>query len=572
MDRMKRRSFLKQTGVMAAALVVPAKSSKLNGAQKQSKARKEEPGTGGSRTAPTSRVPKYTFADTLGEQEAQLKTNPLILRFIESRKKMAGDPYRPIYHYVNPENRLNDPNGLCFWKGRWHLFYQAYPPEDPRQHWGHAVSDDLIHWRDLPYAIYPNPERCCFSGATLVEKDRVIAMYHGTVVGNMVAVSDDPLLLNWKKVTGKAVIPTVNPDGSVPPYRVFDPCIWKKGGMYYSLSAGTLPNGPGGKRVRANFLLRSKDLAKWEYLHPFVEDDRYSLVGDDGACPYFWPIGDKHILLHFSHMSGGKYLLGDYDKKRDKFVVTAGGDFNFGPYAPAGVHAPSATPDGKGGVIVIFNMNPGKPTKGWNQIMTLPRRLTVLPKGEIDPLGIEPAGDIESLRYNHQHVGTMNLPANEEVVLKNIKGNTMEIIAEIDPKKAPMVEMNVLRSLNRQELTRIMFFKDRGYRHREYGRTHEYSRKFSSLITIDSSYSSILPDVKSRAPETAPVFIDKNEPLKLRVFIDRSVVEVFVNGKQCVAMRVYPGLADSVGVSLRSQGKDAELKSLDAWQMKNIYK
>ena len=563
MNRMKRRSFLKQTGVMAAALVVPARE-KLR-AQKRSKARKEEPDY-------TSRVPKYTFADTLGEQEAQLKTNPLILRFIESRKKMAGDPYRPIYHYVNPENRLNDPNGLCFWKGRWHLFYQAYPPEDPRQHWGHAVSNDLIHWRDLPYAIYPNPERCCFSGSTFVEKDRVIAMYHGTVVGNMVAVSDDPLLLNWKKVTGKAVIPTVNPDGSVPPYRVFDPCIWKKGGMYYSLSAGTLPNGPGGKRVRANFLLRSKDLAKWEYLHPFVEDDRYSLVGDDGACPYFWPIGDKHILLHFSHMSGGKYLLGDYDKKRDKFVVTAGGDFNFGPYAPAGVHAPSATPDGKGGVIVIFNMNPGKPTKGWNQIMTLPRRLTVLPKGEIDPLRIEPAGDIESLRYNHQHVGTMNLPAKEEVVLKNIKGNTMEIIAEIDPKKAPMVEMNVLRSPNRQELTRIMFFKDRGYRHREYGRTHEYSRKFSSLITIDSSYSSILPDVKSRAPETAPVFIDKNEPLKLRVFIDRSVVEVFVNGRQCVAMRVYPGLADSVGVSLRSQGKDAELKSLDAWQMKNIYK
>jgi transposase-like protein len=70
-----------------------------------------------------------------------------------------------------------------YWKGRWHLFYQAYPPEDPRQHWGHAVSGDLIHWRDLPYAIYPNPERCCFSGATLVEEHQVIAMYHGTKDG-----------------------------------------------------------------------------------------------------------------------------------------------------------------------------------------------------------------------------------------------------------------------------------------------------------------------------------------------------------------------------------------------------
>ena len=91
------------------------------------------------------------------------------------------------------------------------------------------------------------------------------------------------------------------------------------------------------------------------------------------------------------------------------------------------------------------------------------------------------------------------------------------------------------------------------------------------MITIDSSYSSVLPDVLSRAPETAPVILTADELLKLRVFVDKSVVEVFVNGKQCVAMRVYPGLADSVGVSLRSQGRDAVLKSLDAWQMKSIY-
>ncbi|MHC4177068.1 MAG: glycoside hydrolase family 32 protein [Planctomycetota bacterium] len=503
----------------------------------------------------TSRVPKYTFADTLAEQEAQLKTNPLLLRMIESRKKMAGDPHRPIYHYVNPEGRLNDPNGLCRWKDRWHLFYQAYPPEDPRQHWGHAVSDDLIHWRDLPLAIYPDPERCCYSGATLVEDDRVIAMYHGTRVGNMVAVSSDPLLLNWEKVTGKAVIPMRSPDGSPLPYRVFDPCIWKKDGVYYSLSGGTLPRGPGGKRVRANFLLCSKDLANWEYLHPFVEDDRFTLVGDDGACPYFWPIGDRHILLFFSHMSGGQYLLGDYDKGRDKLVATAHGTFNFGPAAPAGVHAPSATPDGKGGVVVIFNMNPARPTEGWNQIMTLPRRLTLVGR---DELGIEPAGDIESLRYDHRHVGATKLPANREVVLESIRGSSLEIVAEIDPKGAPMVEMNVLRSPNRGEFTRIAFYKSRGYRGK-------------SLITIDSSYSSLLSDVRSRAPETAPVSLGRDEPLRLRVFVDRSVVEVFVNGKQCVAMRVYPGRGDSIGVSLRSQGRDAVLKSLDAWQMKNIY-
>ncbi|MCZ6671474.1 MAG: hypothetical protein O7C75_00905 [Verrucomicrobia bacterium] len=88
----------------------------------------------------TSKVPQYTFAETLEEQKAQLKTNPLLLRFHASRKAMADDPHRPIYHYVNPEGRLNDPNGLCFWQGRWHLFYQAYPPEDPRQHWARPLD------------------------------------------------------------------------------------------------------------------------------------------------------------------------------------------------------------------------------------------------------------------------------------------------------------------------------------------------------------------------------------------------------------------------------------------------
>jgi beta-fructofuranosidase len=387
----------------------------------------------------------------------------------------------------------------------------------------------------------------------------------------MVAVSSDPLLLNWEKVTGNAVIPIASSDGSPLPYRVFDPCIWKKDDVYYSLSGGTLPHVPSGRRTRANFLFRSHDLKTWQYLHPFVEGDLFSLVGDDGACPYFWPIGDRHILLHFSHLSGGKYLLGDYDTDRDKFVVTSGGRFNFGAFNPGGVHAPSATPDGEGGVLVIFNMNPAKPTQGWDQIMTLPRRLTLLDE---DLLGVEPAGDIKSLRHAHQHIDAMNLPANQEIILNDIHGNALEIVAELDPEDAPMIELNVLRSRGKEEFTRIMFFKQRGYRDWQRYDGWNWSDVLAasdSLITIDSSYSSQLPDVLSRAPETAPVYIRPDEPLQLRVFVDKSVVEVFVNGKQCVAVRVYPGRKDSLGVSLQSQGQDAMLRSLDAWQMKSIW-
>jgi len=510
----------------------------------------------------------FTFATTLEEQEEQLKTNPLLERFRESRKKLAQDPHLPLYHFVSPENRLNDPNGLCFWQGRWHLFYQAYPPEDPRQHWGHAISDDMIHWKDLPLAIYPNPEYQCYSGSTLVDGDRVIAMYHGTRVGNMVATSSDPLLLNWEKVAGKAVVP-MTPNSDDLPYYVYDPNIWKKDGLYYSLSGGTTP-GPGGKQVFTAFLFRSKDLETWEYMHEFVEGDRFTQTGDDAACPYFWPIGDRYILPFSSHISGSHYLIGDYDQQRDKFVATNFGRFNFGATRPGGVHAPSATPDGEGGVIIIFNINAGKPTEGWDQIMSLPRRLTLIGG---DTVGQQPYGDIESLRYDKQTVAAMTLPANEEVVLENISGNAIEIIAEIDPKDSPMVEINVLRSPNKEEFTRIAFFKNRGvYQGRDYNRPPSpWNPRYNSLLTIESSYSSTLPDVRSRAPETGPFRLEPDETLKLRIFIDKSVVEVFANGKQCVAQRVYPGLEESVGVSLRSQGQDSELLSLEAYQMKSIW-
>ena len=134
------------------------------------------------KSVPPSKVPFFNFSSSLPEQQRELEGNPLLERMKESRMRMKDDKFRPKYHYVNPEGKIHDPNGLCFWQGNWHLFYQAYPPEDTRQHWGHAISHDLIHWRDLPYAIYPGPENCCFSGATLAEENRVIAMYHGTEV------------------------------------------------------------------------------------------------------------------------------------------------------------------------------------------------------------------------------------------------------------------------------------------------------------------------------------------------------------------------------------------------------
>ena len=177
-----------------------------------------------------SKTPRQIFSTDLSTQQQELKNNVLLKRFTASRNDKENDRYRPFYHFSPPENGLNDPNGLCYWRGMWHLFYQGQPDEG-RGHWGHAMSEDLIHWHDLPYALYPETEKDCFSGTCFVEEDRVIAAYYGHQgqAGLMVAVSDDSLLLNWEVVTGKAVVPNVDYDELGRPYQIYDPCIWKCG-------------------------------------------------------------------------------------------------------------------------------------------------------------------------------------------------------------------------------------------------------------------------------------------------------------------------------------------------------
>lgn len=139
----------------------------------------------------------------------------------------------------------------------------------------------------------------------------------------------------------------------------------------------------------------------------------------------------------------------------------------------------------------------------------------------------------------------------------------MELSLEIDPGKAHSVQINVLRSPGAEETTAITF-----HNHKSNPTYSWYSTP--EEVVLDGTRSTTLQDAWPRPPERANVNRDGG-PLKLRIFIDRSVVEVFVNGRQYLASRVYPGRKDSVGVSLRAQTADATLKSLNAWQMIPIW-
>ena len=522
-----------------------------------------------------SKVEHYRFSDDERTQLEELAGNPMMEYYARSRKDFADkDKYktRPIFHFTIPENHLNDPNGLCFWKGNWHMFYQAYPLKDSRQHWGHCYSNDLIHWKDLPLAIYPDPEKYVYSGATMVEDDRVVAAYYGRPVGEMIAISTDPLLLNWEKTGNAPVIPAPE-NWEVAGYKTFDPYLWKKGDFYYLISGNSMFNGPDSRRLPVEFLFRSKDLKTWEYLHHFVEDDRFSMIGDDRACPYFCPIGDKYILNHFSHKSGARYLVGNYDEDRDVFVATNGGAVNTGgSLTPNGTnkgafHAPSAFPDGKGGVYVIYNtFAPKDPAEVNIDCMTLVYRQTL---DEHDRVLFSPAGDYQSLRYGHVAEEGIRLPANKEVVLKKVRGKELEMILEFD-EDTPSLEIDVLRDPRKEEYTRIVFLRDKGYHDRTKDGDQAINDPYSVLL-LDSTHGSVSTNASPRQPDEKQFPMTGSDHLTLHIFVDRSIVEVFANDF-CVSMvRTLPIKKNSTGVSVRAIGKDTGIRKMDAWKMAGIY-
>jgi beta-fructofuranosidase len=174
-------------------------------------------------------------------------------------------------------------------------------------------------------------------------------------------------------------------------------------------------------------------------------------------------------------------------------------------------------------------------------------------------LQIEPATEVESLRFGHRSVDLMEVPAGGEVALESIRGKALEIGAVIDPCSAREVGLCVLRSPDGAEQTRISLYHKGGGRRR------------SSPIQVDVSMASIRNDVYARPPEIGPFDLEDGELLRLRIFVDRSIVEVFANGRQCLTVRLYPEREDSSGVSIFARGGAAKLVSFDSWQMRSVW-
>ena len=151
------------------------------------------------------------------------------------------------------------------------------------------------------------------------------------------------------------------------------------------------------------------------------------------------------------------------------------------------------------------------------------------------------------------------MAANEEVTLDGIRGKAIEIETVMDLGAAREVGLSVLRSPDGAEQTRISLFREDDIKFK------------TSALQIDVATASLRSDVFARRPEVGPLILEEGEPLRLRVFIDRSIVEVFANGRQCLTIRAYPEREDSGGVSVFARGGAARLVSLDLWQMRSIW-
>lgn len=522
----------------------------------------------------------------------KLTDNPELAFFRKTRAQMRKDRQYPKYHFLQPEHTNGDPNGLCYWRGNWHLFYQYRAlnvpglkervekglMKDPAKVkpvlWGHAVSPDLIHWKDLPVALWPKVGNQCFSGSALVEDDRTLVIYHATGKGNQVVEASDPLLLDWKyigKKPGKEVTIGFSPKDAngYATYSVWDPFMFKDGDKYYSVVGSSMYYTPAGLTMgprrekhwkRATWwLFSSPDLINWKCDGRMLENDPFTELGDDGSCTYLWPLGrDKHMLLFFSHRIGSQLMVGTLDIIKGKFFPTSHQYLNSGPASAC------PAPGESGKVIVTDNKSgnyTGKGGGGWNGIFTLPRKYGL---GEFDQLTIVPAGNTDSLRGKEIILDTLplTLKAGKEQTLKGINGNSLEIAAQIDPGSSSLVELNVLRSPDAVEYTSIRLIRD-GERYNRHG-----AQRWT--LSIDASHGWQKIGIAHKLPSRTEFLRFNNKPFSLRIFIDVSIVEVFVNGKAHQAERTYPWLPESTGVSIRSTD-NGKLQKLKAWPMATIY-
>lgn len=462
----------------------------------------------------------------------------------------SADPHRPRYHLTPPANWMNDPNGLIQHNGRYHLFYQHNPFGSlwGNMHWGHAASPDLVHWDDLPIALAPDPDGPdadgCYSGVAVVHDGVPTIVYTGVRAPRelaCVATSMDDDLRRWTKDPANPVIPGTPPGLPTTIFR--DHTLWREGDDWL-MGVGAGIEGEGG----AVLLYRSRDLREWEYLHPLLTEPAAlnpggELVSTGWECPDVFFLDGAPVLVACDwdgEPRSVSYWTGRYHDRRlhaeRKGVVDAGPCF----------YAPQSFADDRGRRVMIGWLRERRADEallaaGWAGAMSLPRAVTLLDDGA---LAFAPVEEVALLRGRH----VARPLAEGPLELNGIPGDACEIVIRTDHAPSGPIALEVLRSPDGAERTTIRLDPAEG------ALTLDTTNASESSLAFGDNARSMVPGVAGR-------------PLEMRVFVDRSIVEVFVNERVAVSGRAYPAANAPRGVMLAAA--TAGPGTIDVWEMRD---
>ena len=426
---------------------------------------------------------------------------------------------------------MNDPNGLIHHRGRCHLFYQHNPaaPVHRDIHWGHAVSADLVHWEHLPVALAPQPGTPdadgCWSGCTVIADDGTPTILYTGLRGGRhtacLATALDDDLVAWRRHPGTPVIAAPPPGLDVVGFR--DHTAWREDRGWCQLMGAGI-RGAGG----AALLYRSPDLRRWRYAGPLLTGD-----GDGDVsmweCPDFFALGDRHALVvsawDRAPLNHALWFTGDYAdghlEPRAHGLVDHGRCF----------YAPQSFSDDRGRRLMLGWLVEDRPldaqlAAGWSGVMSLPRELG-LDAGGV--LTVRPAAELAAGR-------------GRRLTGDGARGRALEVVATLPAAGRGRAGVADHPAPDGSEQTTIVY---------------------------DAAARRLVLDA-GRTPRAAPLD-PRGDTVRLHVFVDHSVVEVFADERLAISGRVYPTGAASDGVRVIADGVDPDAIRLEMWERPGIW-
>jgi len=470
-----------------------------------------------------------------------------------------SDLHRPAFHFTPTAQWMNDPNGMVFFDGEYHLFYQYHPQSDVwgPMHWGHAVSTDLIHWQHLPIALYPDEHGMIFSGSAVVDvnntagfgKNALVAIFtynHDYKESQNLAYSTDRGR-TWTKYAGNPVIPHPVPVRDFRDPKVF----WHEDHWAMSLAAGNSVE-----------FFSSPDLKNWEQTGVFGGGEYGSPVGVWETPDLFkLKVGltaETRWVLTVGVGNGGpaggsgtQYFIGDFNSgtfasenpKETILWADHGADY----YAP---QSWSNEPNDRR--IMLGWMNNWQyareiPSDGQRGAMSIPRELSLVETKDGLRLRHQPIPELRSLRNEFFHCQDRHVSPGEDA-LDGLQADVVEIEAQIQIQPSTESFCFHLRKGGEERTTL-----------RVDARNHE--------ITLDRSHSGQSGFHENFPAVHAAALNTEQDTIQLRIFLDRCSVEVFADhGLTCLSDLIYPS-AESLGLEFFTEGGGVHIRSLNVYRL-----